>query len=336
MKKHILYILIFNLSVSSISAQEAQFSQFFSNDNIVNPASAGNGSFVKGDMKRQVNRFGLAYRNQWPSLPIGINTIAASFDKGFVNSYGGFGAYVVHDAFLYNSFNSTQLAMQYSYYIPMSSDKIRLRMGLEADAISKSLNINSLRFPDQINNQTGELGATNENLNFRNVQYVDMAIGALLQSSKFELGYSAKNIISPFFSFLATDNVERRLSHTAKICYNFRVGNNDRLPTYLSIKSLIFRQDIFSKLMFGAAYQAPQYSFGIFAQGQKSGSFKYSALTFFAGFQFDEIAVGLSQDVNLGLTKSINSPSSEISLRYFLNQPTDLDEHFQPLFKQIF
>ncbi len=66
---------------TTLSAQEAQFNQFFATETLFNPASVGNGAFANGDMRRQVNRFGLSYRNQWPSLPIGLNSAAISFDR---------------------------------------------------------------------------------------------------------------------------------------------------------------------------------------------------------------------------------------------------------------
>jgi len=288
---------------TTLSAQEAQFNQFFATETLFNPASVGNGAFANGDMRRQVNRFGLSYRNQWPSLPIGLNSAAISFDRSINNSFGGFGAYVIHDAFLYNSFNSTQATIQYSYYI---------------------------------DDNTGEISATSEILNARNINFFDMGVGALLQGKNCELGYSVKNIVSPFYTFIGTETEEIRMSHNASVRYNFRVGNNDNLPTYLSVKALMNQQGAFSRWLFGGTYQTPQFSIGVFGQRLIKNELKMSGVSFFAGFKVNDLVVGLSQDVSLGQSRFVSSQSSEISLRLFINNPKSVDNQFQPLNKLVF
>ncbi len=321
---------------TTLSAQEAQFNQFFATETLFNPASVGNGAFANGDMRRQVNRFGLSYRNQWPSLPIGLNSAAISFDRSISNSFGGFGAYVIHDAFLYNSFNSTQATIQYSYYIPLGQDNWRIRMGMEASGVNKNININNLRFPDQIDDNTGEISATSEILNARNINFFDMGVGALLQGKNCELGYSVKNIVSPFYTFIGTETEEIRMSHNASVRYNFRVGNNDNLPTYLSVKALMNQQGAFSRWLFGGTYQTPQFSIGVFGQRLMKNELKMSGVSFFAGFKVNDLVVGLSQDVSLGQSRFVSSQSSEISLRLFINNPKSVDNQFQPLNKLVF
>lgn len=328
--------LLISCCAISLQAQEAQFNQFFATETVVNPATVGTGAFAKGDMKRQVSRLGLTYRNQWPSLPIGVNSAALTFDRCITNSFGGFGAYVIHDAFLYNAFNSTQVALQYSYYIPLDKNKWRMRMGMEGIGVNRNLNINNLRFPDQIDDKTGEISSTAEIINAKNVNYFDMSVGALLQHKNGEIGYSIKNIISPFYSFIGTETEEIRNSHFVTGRYDFRIGNNDRLPTHLSVRALMNKQGAFSRWLAGVTYQMPQLSFGVFGQRLIKNDMKMTGISFFAGLQINDMVLGLNQDISLGKSRYLSSQSSEISLRIFINNPKEIDDQFQPLNKLVF
>ncbi|MVM38364.1 type IX secretion system membrane protein PorP/SprF [Spirosoma sp. HMF3257] len=92
MQKLILTLLLGSLGISTVRAQDPQFSQFYANPLYHNPAFAGNSGS---------SRLILNYRNQWPALGTNYQTMAASFDTYLEADRGpvglGWGVQAIYD-----------------------------------------------------------------------------------------------------------------------------------------------------------------------------------------------------------------------------------------------
>ena len=88
MKKLVLSLtIVLGCALSSIHAQDAQFSQLENLPLLTNPATTG--LFTSNDIN-----LGAVYRNQWSSLSSSINSFALSFDLPPIIERWGIGAYL--------------------------------------------------------------------------------------------------------------------------------------------------------------------------------------------------------------------------------------------------
>ncbi|MEO1253500.1 MAG: PorP/SprF family type IX secretion system membrane protein, partial [Bacteroidota bacterium] len=87
MKKSLSYVLVILVSLVSY-AQDAQYSQFYSNPLYLNPAFAGTG---------QDTRLVMIHRIQWPNLPQAFSNSTASIDYNASNINSGFGFMITND-----------------------------------------------------------------------------------------------------------------------------------------------------------------------------------------------------------------------------------------------
>ena len=106
-------IIICVLSIVSIdsNAQDPTFTQFYSNPIYLNPAFAGS---------HGCPRFGLNYRNEWPSLTGNYVTYSAAYDQYFKNISGGIGVLVTHDEQGSGTIQTSMLGLIYSYHLKVT------------------------------------------------------------------------------------------------------------------------------------------------------------------------------------------------------------------------
>src|SRR6185312_14507437 len=145
-----LLVLFFLLTINS-SAQDIQFSQFYSNVLYINPAFAGGA---------HATRFILHDRLQWPTLDAKYITSTFSVDHYFSRAKSGLGLLVVKDWEGSNIISSTQVDLQYAYELNISS-VFSFRAGFQAGVTSQYINYSYLTFPDQYNSY-GFIGPSNE------------------------------------------------------------------------------------------------------------------------------------------------------------------------------
>ncbi|MEZ4904804.1 MAG: PorP/SprF family type IX secretion system membrane protein [Spirosomataceae bacterium] len=140
MKKRLIPVLIAVGFGFEATAQAPQFSQFYTNPIFQNPALAGDAG---------AGRFIVNYRNQWQSVGIPYQTMAASFDTYAEDAQVGLGIQLMHDrrgAFMKSNSVAGQVSRQFvldanSYY--------RLTPGLQAAWVSNQWNGSDLTFVAQ-------------------------------------------------------------------------------------------------------------------------------------------------------------------------------------------
>lgn len=319
-----------------VGAQEASLSQFFTAQTVLNPAYVGDASFVHNDMKRICDRFVMNYRNLWPELPQGFNSLFLSYDRSFTNSYGSFGSYVIHDSYASGIINHSQVALQYSYFIPILQNAYKIHMGIEAVGHNRNLNTVNLRFPDQFNPFNGNSQNTSEIITGDVVNYVDAGVGFMIQSPQFQAGYSLKNVVSPFYTFFGTLNTENRQRHILTLEKDFKIGNNPKLPTTFSFKTIHENQSPFNRTSIGGTYSTDKFAMGASFQYSKMNDLRLSMVSLYTGFVFDNLIFGISHDVNINSSKLLSPLGTEISLRILTLRPDEHSALNEPMTNNVF
>jgi len=317
--KRLVIRCIFLLISSLANGQDAQFTQFYANPLYVNPAFAGSS---------YTSRLASIYRNQWNAFSGGFTTYSASFDHQFTKQRSGLGVMAMRDIQGSAGFQTTDLAVQYAYIVPISS-KLAFRPGLQAGVGMRSIGNQGL-FTSEAGQQftNGAITGISENT-AQTLFFPDFAVGGLWYTDALWLGLSAHHLSQPTYSFAGASVKEIvNIKLSAHAGYKIRLGEK---PKFRSVyipqreKSLIpavnFRQQrtfsqldvgmyaIFEPIMFGAWYRGiPIIDVG--------SSFNRDALALLVGINVNDISVGYSYDYTVSGLTNATGGSHEISIVY--------------------
>ncbi len=193
-----------------VEAQDPQFSQFYANPLYLNPAFAG---------ASQLTRVGANYRNQWPSLDANFVSYSAWGDHYFDEKNSGVGLYVGRDQATVSGLNSTQVAAQYAYQLPISN-LYTLRAGFQAGYTFRNVDFSKFIFGDQIN-PDGTIDPTGETFDAGSVNnFFDIGAGIVLYSERAWAGFSASHLNQPNQSLIGESSPLPR-KYSAHIGYKF-------------------------------------------------------------------------------------------------------------------
>ncbi|MDH5598173.1 MAG: type IX secretion system membrane protein PorP/SprF [Cyclobacteriaceae bacterium] len=203
----LIFIYVFILfAVVKVTAQDAQYSQFYAAPLYLNPSLAG----ATGQ-----TRMGINYRNQWPAINANFVTYSTYFDHFFEDFNSGVGMLLTNDREGLAGLNSIQAAIQYSYQLYLTNGLI-FRPGLQAGYFHRSINFGALTFGDQFDPITGDFinPATAEQFNtgFSKGMF-DFSAGGLFYTSNAWLGLAVHHLNRPVQSFYdPTDRLARKWS----------------------------------------------------------------------------------------------------------------------------
>jgi type IX secretion system PorP/SprF family membrane protein len=175
------------LSVPQAHAQDPEFSQFYANPLLLNPAFAGS---ARGP------RFVMTHRNQWPAMSGAYVTQAVGYDQHFNSIQGGLGLVVMNDQAGQNTLTTTRITGMYSYQQAITR-KLSLRAALEASYFQKALDWSNLTFGDMIDPRRGFIYETSDTPRGGNVKKVDFGAGLLAFTEKFYVGAAATHLNEP-------------------------------------------------------------------------------------------------------------------------------------------
>lgn len=169
------FIILF-LLISSASAQDIHFSQFYNAPNNINPALSG--VFHGND------RIAINYRNQWNNVPVDYLTFAASYDtqispKLLKEKTFGLAAFFMYDRAGDSKLYNTKLGASLSYMHPLNS-KNTLSGGLGLALNLKGFDSSALAFNSQFDGElyNPDLDAGEENLRSeKSIAFADVALG---------------------------------------------------------------------------------------------------------------------------------------------------------------
>ncbi len=187
----ILTILVF--CGQGVKAQDPQYSQFYSNQVMLNPAFTGAGIGP---------RVALNYRAQWVKIPGYYKQFAFSYDQPveFLGTRQGLGINFNSDVAGEGDLTKLNVTLNYAYELEIFNDNF-LRFGLAAGLTQASLDFFKLRFPDQIDPRNGFVFPTQEPFfSFNRIQ-PDVSAGLAYFNEYAWLGFTVNHITEPIEQF---------------------------------------------------------------------------------------------------------------------------------------
>lgn len=182
---------------ADLTAQDVQYSQFYSAPLYLNPAFTGSTKFT---------RVGANYRSQWPALEANFITMSAYVDHYIDDKNSGIGFLIQTDKEGLAGLRSTAFSGFYAYQLPISKD-FTVRVGGSAGYTIRDINFSSLTFGDQFDANGNITGPTAEPLNTgAQKNYFDMALGALLYSQNAWIGVSNSHTTQPNQSLVGQES----------------------------------------------------------------------------------------------------------------------------------
>lgn len=177
LKNNIRFLLmIFIITTVASAQQDAQFTQYMYNMNVINPAYA--------TADDETINFGLIYRSQWVGA-IGSPVTGSFFAHSTIANNMEGGLSIVHDE-IGDVVSDTNLFIDYAYVLNLS-EKSKLSLGIKAGLSFFSTNFNGFVYSDPLPDPAF---AENISRTFPNV-----GVGAYYFSDNYYLGLSAPNLL---------------------------------------------------------------------------------------------------------------------------------------------
>jgi len=308
-----------------LSAQDAQFSQFYAAPLYINPAFTGASQFT---------RFGVNYRSQWPNLQASFETFSFYADHYIEKYKSGIGLIVTTDREGQEGLTSTNLGFSYAYQLQLS-DNLVFRPGIQYNLVSRSAAFQNLVFTNQINTITGEIDNTitdpailaGQDLQ---VNFGDIAVGGVLYSRRLFLGVAMQHVTEPNQSFLdRVSELPSRLTIHGGYKIDLGSGPLRRDLTYTRKERSITpvfqykQQGPFSQLDIGAFLHLEPINFGLQYRGLPYKQFEefpnHESLIFSLGVTTNNFNIGYSFDYTLSKLTINAGGAHEFSLSYILD-----------------
>lgn len=211
--KRIAIIISIVLAISGlrIQAQDAMFSQYYANPLYLNPAFAGTNICP---------RLAFHFRDQWPNMPGTFMTYTASYDEHFDKISGGVGVLLFGDrAGEGGIINTYQASAMYSFKVKVTK-KFNMRFALQGTYENRSLNWESLAFPDMIDPKYGFIYETSEDPTkyTLKINSFDLSAGFLGYTPHLFFGMAAHHVVTigPAKGFISGEDATNYDYHPVK------------------------------------------------------------------------------------------------------------------------
>jgi len=301
---------LFLCFVSSIRAQDPQFSQFYNSSLYYNPATAG----ISQDL-----RFSSSYRNLWSNIPGDISTYYFSADYQWTKKNVGLGFLMLSDNAGHNNLRTQRFELVYSYRI-QSRNKM-LQFGMTAF----SLNIRDLKdknfvFIDQLDPLHGVVQQSSfihEGIEPK--VYPDWNVGMVYRQNFVRakttptIGFSASHIFRPNISLLK-DKARlpvKYVFHTSVLTQvTFNKGNVlNRKFAFLSPGFVYEYQNPFQTFTIGTGFDMYPLRFGLWFRNRSiiPGEHTYNSVIALAG-----VVIPISMNHNLMIDYTYDSTISSL------------------------
>jgi len=213
--KPYLLLLTLLLRLASGRAQDLNFSQFYEQPLLRNPALSGifNCNF----------RVKSVFRNQWQSVTVPYQTTGLSVEMKFPGNAGnwhGAGLQVMHDVAGDSRLSRTMVLPGYSYHLQLKEQNY-LSFGVLAGPVSSRFDPSQLTWNDQfVNGRYLQTNPTQQQLLNTSRTYLDLAVGLIFSRPLGELGDMY---------------VGGSLFHANQPVVSFSPANNNRLSRKLGL-----------------------------------------------------------------------------------------------------
>ena len=284
-------------------AQDPEFSQFYSNPLLLNPAFAGT---ARGP------RVVMSHRNQWPAMSGAFVTQAVSYDQHFSSIQGGLGLTVMHDQAGQNTLNTTRITGMYSYQQAITR-KLSLRAALEASYFQKALDWSNLTFGDMIDPRRGFIYETADTPRGETLKKVNFGAGLLAFTEKFYIGAAATHLNEPNESLVVG---------VSRLPMKFTGHAGAKLPLQRSVRgveawispNVLYRvQGEFQQLNLGCYVSKGPLVGGIWHRGFFSEDTR-DALIVLVGVETGMMRFGYSYDITISDLTPATGGAHELSL----------------------
>ena len=314
---HVALLLALYLgSLSTAVAQDPQYSQFYSNLVMLNPAFTGSGIGP---------RIAMNYRAQWVKIPGFYKQFAFSYDQpiSFLGTNQGLGVNFNSDVAGEGDLTKLNMTVNYAYQVELVEDEHFLSFGLAGGITQASIDFFKLRFPDQIDPRDGFVRPTNEPAGLWNQSQIrpDVSAGAVYYNQYAWVGVTVNHITEPREQFsypnLAVPEaiLPRKYTITGGVRIPVQEGRNVR-EISVTPAFLYKMQGEFNQIDAGLYVNVEPMVFGVWYRHQ-------DAVIGLIGLRQGPLSFGYSFDYTTSqLTQGISGGSHEVSLVMEFEQPT--------------
>jgi type IX secretion system PorP/SprF family membrane protein len=289
-------------------AQDPQFSQFYANQLLLNPAFTGSAEGA---------RLALNYRSQWSAIPGHFKTFAAAFDipVTFGPTRHGLGLSLMADQAGAGNLTKLDVLFNYAYRVLINDDHA-IRFGISAGFQQASIDFFNLRFPNQIDPLRGPnapLLPSGEQARENRITE-DVSLGVVYYNNFMWAGVGLHHLTAPRQQFITNSqnalntNLPMRITAFTGLMIPF---TKDKLSSRSISPSLLFKyQGPFMQLDVGGYVNFDPIVFGLYFR-----AFEPDAVIGLIGVRKGMFSVGYSYDYTLSsLTNGISGGSHEVSL----------------------
>ncbi|HWY37485.1 MAG TPA: type IX secretion system membrane protein PorP/SprF [Bacteroidia bacterium] len=295
--KYLRYILLFCLPLASKAQQYPFWTQYRSNQFMMNPAVAGT---------RQILDARLSYRNQWTGFEGAPVTMGASFHAKVYKNKLGAGCFVFQDKI--GPFTTLTSALALAYKIKF--DDVALSFGANGSYNMQRANVGFMTYQNTQDNVINNIASTQKSNVF------NAAAGLLLYNDRFHVGFSINNLMGSTFKYDKKSTAKvgeiKTVSH-----YCFSVGYN-----YAANPAFVWENNVMAVLVPGIPILLDYYlrlhiKAGLFVgAGIRFGT----AVVGQVGWTIKEYQVSYSYDYATNNLRGPTGGSHEIKLVYFHSQ----------------
>ncbi|MDX1905831.1 MAG: type IX secretion system membrane protein PorP/SprF [Bacteroidia bacterium] len=297
--------LVGGMYLAQAVAQDPQWSQFYANPVMLNPAFTGSGIGP---------RVALNSRAQWVSVAGYYKQASFSYDQPvfFLGTTQGLGVNFNYDRAGEGDLTKLNVTLNYAYQIEINDDHT-IRFGINGGFQQASLDFYKLRFPDQIDPRDGFVNPTQEPGTLARVVYrADVGAGAAYFNEYAWIGATVNHITQPEEVFTQNGGgFEARLPRKYTVTGGIKIPVRDmRNRRELSITPtfLYKMQGEFYQIDGGLYVNADPMVFGLWYRHR-------DAMIGLIGVKQGPVSIGYSYDYTIsGLTQGVSGGSHEISL----------------------
>jgi type IX secretion system PorP/SprF family membrane protein len=292
-------VWILALYSQGISAQDPIFSQFYLSPLQLNPGLAG---------LTEDPRFSANYRNQFPGFNNAYKTYAVSYDQYFPGINGGVGFWLLSDDAGDGILKTIKAAGIFSYRLRLNDD-LFLRMGTEIGIVQSTLNWNSLRFGDQIDDYLGTISPggspfpTEEIAPEKNtILYPDLGLGLMLYGQTVYGGIAIRHLNQPKTDFL---DINSGLTPGLPMRWTFHAGGtwpvfsglfNSRNKVFIGPSVIFVQQGPFQQINGGVTFEIGPLTLGGYYRVSSGQS---ESLIGSIGLKTKQLKIGYSYDATI-------------------------------------
>lgn len=332
----VLLLTVFSLSFIQLEAQDRLFSQFYASPLTLNPALTGafEGRF----------RVSSIYRNQWKAVmedPYATFSTALDMKWAMAKNTSRYHDQAAVGLLFYSDkagplgLSTTQISVSGAFHKALDIRNTQvISLGFQAGIAQRNVNYAKVTFEDQFNGTTGYTDPTNERFPENNFAYADYSVGLNYmfspQYSHFQLfaGGAMHHFLTPSVSFFKNENAEGLSpENNLKPRYSAQLGAKVPVIERLQFlpRAIFDKQGSHIKLDSGANFRINTSEYknlalhvGAYIRSVTNydSSYKVDAVIGLVGFEFNNVLVGMSYDMNLGKVANFNRQTFEISVAY--------------------